>query len=114
MYKEEMYYYYMDKTHFVKIKKDRRENKRITKRSTDAEEVIFIFEKILEGWKTIKIYNTIIQTNPNSLLDKKKTEVISSGNCKIYESELTKERYQYYLQLREKVYKYHLNMKSLL
>jgi hypothetical protein len=102
----------MDKTHFIQIKKDRRENKRITKRSTDAEEVIFIFEKILEGWKTIKIYNTIIQTNPNSLLDKKKTEVISSGNCKIYESELSKDRYQYYLQLREKVYNYHLSMKS--
>ena len=102
------------KQKYIQMKSERREKKRATKRDITGEEVIFIFEKILEGWKTIKIYNTIIQTNPNSLLDKKKTEVISSGNCKIYESELTKERYQYYLQLREKVYNYHLNMKSLL
>jgi hypothetical protein len=102
-----------EKNKFMKVKKDRRENKRITKRSTNGEEVIFIFEKILEGWKTIKIYNTIIQNNPNSLLDKKKTEVISTGNCKVYESELTKDRYEYYLQLREKVYQYHLDMKKL-
>ena len=71
--------------------------------------MIFIFEKVLEGWKTIKIYNTIIQNNPSSDADKKITETISSGNCKVYESELSKERYEYYKILREKVYEYNRN-----
>ena len=89
------------------MKKERREKKRKDKRDITGEEVIFIFEKVLEGWKTIKIYNTIIQLNPNSEISKKKTEVISSGNCRVYESELSKERYEYYKELREKVYEYH-------
>ena len=89
---------------YIKQKQERREKKRTTKRSTTADEVIFIFEKILEGWKTIKIFNTIIQTNPQSATDKKTVEKISTGNCKVYESELTKEKYAYYLELREKVY----------
>ena len=45
---------------FKKQKSDRREVKRTDKRSVTGEEVIFIFEKILEGWKTIRIFNTII------------------------------------------------------
>ena len=98
--------YTMDKPHFLKMKQERREKKRTEKRSTSGEEVIFIFEKVLEGWKTIRIYNTLIQNNPESAIDKKKTESIATGNCKVYESELTKERYDYYLELREKVYEY--------
>ena len=47
-----------------KKKKERREKKRLEKREITGEEVIFIFEKTLEGWKTIRIYNTIIQNNP--------------------------------------------------
>jgi hypothetical protein len=97
------------KKEFIEIKKERREKKRVTKRDIKGEEVIFIFEKVLEGWKTIKIYNTIIQNNPNSAVDKKKTETISTGNCKVYESELSKERYEYYIKLREQVYEYNKN-----
>ena len=88
------------------MKQERREKKRTVKRSIGGEEVIFIFEKVLEGWKTIRIYNTLIQKNHDSNIDKKKTESIATGNCKVYESELTKERYEYYLNLREKVYEY--------
>lgn len=91
---------------FVKMKQERREKKRIAKRSTNPEEVIFIFEKVLEGWKTIRIYNTIIQTNPNSNIDKKTVQCIATGNSKVYDSELPKDRFTYYLELREKVYKY--------
>ena len=94
------------KQDFIKYKKERRENKKTCKRSITGEEVIFIFEKVLEGWKTIRIYNTIIQNNPDTLIDKKKTEAIATGNCKVYESELSKERYEYYTILREKVYEY--------
>ena len=94
------------KKNFIQMKKEGRDTKRTEKRSITGEEVIFIWEKILEGWKKIKIYNTIIQQNPNSTIDKKKTETISSGNCKVYESELSKERYEYYKILREKIYEY--------
>jgi len=100
----------MDNKHkekYKKIKSERRELKRTDKRSVTGDEVIFIFEKVLEGWKTIKIFNTIIQTNPNSLIDKKKVEAISTGNCKVYHSELSEEKYSYYLSLREKVYEFH-------
>ena len=69
--------------------------------------MIFIFEKILEGWKTIRIYNTIIQEKPSSLVTKKWVEQISTGNCKVFENELPKERFDYYLSLREKVYNLH-------
>jgi hypothetical protein len=88
------------------MKTERREKKRIGKRSTHPEEVIFIFEKVLEDWKTIRIYNTIIQNNPDSHIDKKTVERIATANSKVYQSELSKERFTYYQELREKVYQY--------
>ena len=94
------------KENYIKIKKEHREKKRKDKRYATGEEVIFIFEKVLEGWKTVKIYNTIIQNNPESFVDKKKTEVIATGNCKVYPTELSSERFNYYNQLRIKVYEY--------
>jgi len=93
---------------FIEKKKIRREEKKKTKRSATAEEVIYIFEKILEGWKTIKIYNTIIQNNPQSCVSKKNVENISTGNSKIYENEISNERYIYYKELREKVYNFNI------
>ena len=92
---------------YIEIKKKRREEKKKTKRSATADEVIYVFEKILEGWKTIRIYNTIIQHNPKSNISKKNVENISTGNSKVYESELSGERFLYYKELREKVYKFH-------
>jgi hypothetical protein len=99
----------INKKQYIIKKKERREKKNTKKRNSNPEEVIFILEKILEGWKTIRIYNTIIQNNPNSLIDKKKTETIATGNCKIYPNELPTERYDYYLILRENVYNYYKN-----
>lgn len=89
-----------------KIKKERREVKRINKRTTTGKEVLFIFEKVLEGWKTIRIYNTLRQMDKNSQTEKKKVEKIATGNCKVYENELSPEEYQQYLELRKKVYEY--------
>ena len=91
------------KQKFITMKKDKRGVKRADKRSTTAEEVIFIFEKVLEGWKTIRIYNTIIQQNPASTTNKKKVEQIATGNCKIFESELPADRYAYYVELRNRM-----------
>ena len=95
------------KKEFIKIKKERREQKRSLKRNATADEVIFIFERILEGWKTIRIYNTLVQKNQSTNVDKKWVERIATGNCKLYESELPSEKYKYYIELREKIYKYH-------
>ena len=85
------------KEKYKKIKSERRELKRTDKRSVTGDEVIFIFEKVLDDWKSIRIYNTIIQNNPNSQIDKKITEQIVTGNCKVYPHELTKDRYEYLL-----------------
>ena len=92
------------KEEYLLMKKEKREKKRTIRRKITGEEVLFIFEKVLEGWKTIRIYNTMIQLNPDSSVDKQKVETIATGNCKVYESELSPEKYKYYLQLREKVY----------
>jgi hypothetical protein len=98
----------MNKIEYNDRKKGNREQKQKTKRKITADEVIFIFEKVIDDWKTIKIFNSILQNNPNSNITKQITEKISTGNCKIYENELTKEKYEYYLQLRQKVYDKHI------
>jgi hypothetical protein len=95
------------KSDYIKIKSDRREKKKTDRRHATAEEVIYIFEKVIEGWKTIRIYNTIIQNNPKSLVLKKNVENISTGNSKVYQTELSPERFAYYTSLREKVYAFH-------
>ena len=97
----------MEQKKYIQQKSDRREVKKKDRRGATAEEVIYIFEKVLEGWKTIRIYNTIIQNNPSSIVDKKNVENISTGNSKVYTSELSNERFEYYNSLREKVYNYH-------
>jgi len=95
----------MDKQQkYIEIKQKRRQSKKTEKRNASYQEVIYIFEKVLEGWKTIRIYNTIIQNNPSSTILKKNVENIATGNSKVYETELSKEQYEYYVFLREKVY----------
>lgn len=102
----------MEQKKYIQQKSERREVKKKDRRGASAEEVIYIFEKILEGWKTIRIYNTIIQNNPSSSVDKKNVENISTGNSKVYTSELSNERYEYYTNLREKVYNFHKEKKN--
>jgi hypothetical protein len=92
------------KQHYLAAKRERRIKKRTDKRDITGEEVIFIFEKVLEGWPTIRIFNTIKQRTPASAVTKKKVEVIATGNCKVFENELEPARYQHYLELRPKVY----------
>jgi hypothetical protein len=101
------------KKDYIKIKSERREKKKTERRHATAEEVIYIFEKVLEGWRTIRIYNTIIQTNPKSLVLKKNVENISTGNSKVYKDELDEERFNYYTELRAKVYEYNKKQKIL-
>lgn len=102
----------MNNQKYIDEKKKRREIKKKDRRSATAEEVIFIFEKILEGWRTIRIYNTIIQLNPKSDVKKNNVENISTGNSKVYQNELSEDRFKYYNELREKVYLYHKSNKN--
>ena len=92
------------KQHYLTAKRERRVKKRTDKRDITGEEVIFIFEKVLLKWPTIKIFNTMKQTTPNSSVTKKKVEVIATGNCKVFENELEPIRFRHYLELRQKVY----------
>jgi hypothetical protein len=104
----------MEQKKYIQQKSERREVKKKDRRGATAEEVIYIFEKVLEEWKTIRIYNTIIQNNPLSIVDKKNVENISTGNSKVYTSELSNERFEYYNNLREKVYNYHKEKKNII
>lgn len=83
-----------------------KKNKYIENRKATPEEIIYIFERVLEGWRTIKIYNVMIQNNKSTKITKKIVENISTGNVKIHPFELPKEEYDKYLILREKVYEY--------
>lgn len=38
-------------------------NKYIQNRKATPEEIIYIFKCVIEGWRAIKIYNTMIQKN---------------------------------------------------
>jgi hypothetical protein len=93
----------------IEYKQKRREKKKIKKRKLDGESVLFIFENILEGWSTIRIFNTLIQKDDKGVvIGKKKVEQIATGNCCLFESEFeNKERYEYYMELRKRVYEYH-------
>ena len=83
-----------------------KQNKYIENRKATPEEIIYIFERVLEGWRTIKIYNIMIQNNKSTKLTKKIVENISTGNVKIHPFELAEEEYNKYLFLREQVYEF--------
>ena len=95
------------KNKYINEKKERRKDKQINKRKTNAETVIFIFEKLLDGWATIRIFNTIRQTDTSSIITKKQVEKIATGNIKLFENELEPERFLYYQTLRQKIYELH-------
>lgn len=91
----------------VQSEKIRKAKKRTDARRATVEDVLFIFEKVLEGWKTIKIYNVLIQTFPETKVIKSDVEDIATGNCKVIASETTPENFAKYQELRERVYQYH-------
>ncbi len=97
----------------LELKKTEKFEKRKLERKSTPEEIIFILEKTLEDWKTIKIYNVLIQQNPQTKIIKKDVEQISTGNTRILQNELDNEKYIKYKELREKVYEKHKNAKEL-
>ncbi len=103
----------LSKKHIKNIQKHQKEKneKKSKLRRATVDEVIFIFEKVLEDWKSIKIFNLIIQNNPETKIIKEDVENIFTGNCKVFDFETNPEKFQYYNQLREKVYNYHISKK---
>jgi hypothetical protein len=86
-----------------------RSNKAPKKRPCSAEDVIFIFEKTLNNQKPIQIYNELKRMQPQSKITNKWVKKISTGNCRVIQTELSDEKFKYYKELREKVYIYHKN-----
>ncbi len=93
--------------HKIKIKKEEKFEKRKLERKSTPDEIIFIFEKTLQDWKPIKIFNILIQQNPNSTITQKDVKNIYKGNVKILPSEVDNETYNLYQNLREQVYNKH-------
>lgn len=87
-------------------KQQRKSNKYIENRNATPEEILYIFEKYLEGWRTIKIYNLMVQNDKFTKVTKKNVECIATGNVRIYQFELSEEDYEKYLSLRERVYEF--------
>ena len=99
-------------TNQKEIYKTRKEFKKKRERIYTPDEVFYIFQKTLDGWKTIKIFNTYIQEKPTSKLTKEWVEKIALGNAKLFESELSPEKFKEYVELRQKVYDYHIAKKQ--
>lgn len=76
------------------------------KNSATPNEIILIFEKVLEGWKTIKIYNFIRKNYRSSIITKHIVQNVATGNSKINKNIISTETYNYYTELRKKVYDY--------
>ena len=74
----------------------------LSKRKINADDIIFIIEKFIEKWKPTTILDYFIEKNKNNItIDMIKNIKRNLTNKKtiIYESELTKERYEYYTNL---------------
>ena len=82
----------------------------LSKRKIKTEEIIFVIEKFIENWKPIHILDYFIEErNKKSLPNDITIDIIKNIKRKlknnkknIYESETSKEKYDYYLSLLEK------------
>ena len=85
-------------------KKFTKYEKRKNERRTTPNEIIFIFERFLEDWRPIKIFNVMIQNNPETKIKKMDVDNICDGNVRIYENEVSEDEYKSYEDLRKRVY----------
>ena len=94
-------------------KKDRKNQTQVevnlSKRKIFAEEIITVIEKYIKGWKPSAILVYLIdQRRKNNIFNTITIDIIknikrnlSNDRAIIYERELTRDRYEYYIQLRE-------------
>ena len=74
----------------------------LSKRKINAEDIIITIEKYIENWKPTQILHYFMEENKNNItidIIKNIKRNLQNNNTIIYESELTKDRYEYYLQL---------------
>jgi hypothetical protein len=93
------------------VKKEKRSQTQVeinlSKRKIKTDEIIFVIEKLNEKWKPMQILDYLIEErNKNNIPNELTIDIIKNikrnlTNKKhvIYESELPKERYEYYTQL---------------
>ena len=74
----------------------------LSKRKICSDDIIFVIEKIIEKWKPMQILDYYIEHNKNNItidIIKNIKRNLTSGKSVIYKSELSEERYNYYLEL---------------
>jgi len=74
----------------------------LSKRKINAHDIIFVIEKFIEKWKPTQILDYFIEQNKNNVtidMIKNIKRNLQNGKSVIYESELTKDKYDYYLNL---------------
>lgn len=84
----------------------------LSKRKIQADEIVIVIERCIEKWKPMRILDYLIarrneQKIPNNLtidIIKNIKRNLSNGKSVIYESELPKEKYEYYTTLLQKIY----------
>lgn len=91
------------KADYIKEKVRHRVEKIQQRRILCPTNVLLVLQKVVAGQSTISIYNELIRTQPQCGITKKKVEQIATGNCKIFEKELSPQDYQLYLSLREQI-----------
>lgn len=97
----------------MKISKKPNYEKKTKKRNASAEEVVYIFRQVLLQQRPVQIYNAIKRQTPESKVTKQWVEKIYTGNCFVSPNEFqSKNEYEEYCSLREKVYEYHREKKA--
>jgi hypothetical protein len=82
----------------------------LSKRKIQTDEIIVVIEKFIEKWKPMQVFDYLLEIrNKNNVINTITIDIIKNikrnlANEKtiIYESELSKEKYEYYLQLLKK------------
>ena len=82
----------------------------LSKRKILTDEIIVVIEKFIEKWKPMQVFDYLLEIrNKNNIINTITIDIIKNikrnlANEKtiIYESELSKEKYEYYLQLLKK------------
>ena len=96
------------------------EQQNINKRKIQTDEIIIVIEKLVSKWNPTPILDYLIdRRNRNNIPNHLTIDIIKNikrnlVNDKhlIYESELSTEKYKYYLELREKVYEINKNQNN--
>jgi hypothetical protein len=74
----------------------------LLKRKIKTDEIIIVIEKLIEKWKPMKILDYFVEQNKNNItidIIKNIKRNLINGKTIIYQSELSEERYIYYIEL---------------